>query len=189
MLLSTCEHFKKQQEGSNVGNNASANGNNQIQSKDAEEEKSQDNSNEDSNQVDADLNKMDNKMNASQDADEIKPEQQNSVHGHLLRCYSTTCRKETNPSCYSTECRQKKQNNERNVGIATQGNSIDLMNSKDAEEEKPQQCNGHVRYDKVDIETNIKDANTNAYHEHDQMNPEKQNSVCGPLHQCYSTIC
>ena len=189
MLLSTCEHFKKQQEGSNVGNNASANGNNQIQSKDAEEEKSQDNSNEDSNQVDADLNKMDNKMNASQDADEIKPEQQNSVHGHLLRCYSTTCRKETNPSCYSTECRQKKQNNERNVGIATQGNIIDLMNSKDAEEEKPQQCNGHVRYDKVDIETNIKDANTNAYHEHDQINPEKQNSVCGPLHQCYSTIC
>ena len=127
MLLSTCDHFEKRQEGRNVGVIASGVANNQTQSKDAEPEKSQDDFRcLDSNQIDVDVNKIDNTTNTYQDADDNMPQQQNSIHGHLLQCYSTTCRKETNASCYSTECRNK-QNIEPNVGIATQGDGIDLM--------------------------------------------------------------
>ena len=112
MLLSTCDHFEKRQEGRNIRDNASGDANNQIQSKEAEQKKSQDNSRcLDSNQIDTEVNKMDNTVNTYQDTNENRPQQQNSIHGHLLQCYSTTCRKETNSSCYSTECRNK-QNNE-----------------------------------------------------------------------------
>lgn len=177
MLLSTCDHFEKRQEGRNIRDNASGNANNQIQSKDAEQKKSQDNSRcLDSNQIDTEVNKMDNTVNTYQDANKNRPQQQNSIHGHLLQCYSTTCRKETNSSCYSTECRNK-QNNEPNVGITTQGDGIDLMHSKDAEDDKPQQNYGHLKSDEVDMETSIKDEKMNAYHEDDPIIPEKQNFV------------
>ena len=189
MLLSTCDHFEKRQEGRNIRDNASGNANNQIQSKDAEQKKSQDNSRcLDSNQIDTEVNKMDNTVNTYQDANKNRPQQQNSIHRHLLQCYSTTCRKETNSSCYSTECRNK-QNNEPNVGITTQGDGIDLMHSKDAEDDKPQQNYGHLKSDEVDMETSIKDEKMNAYHEDDPISPEKQNSISGPLLQCYSTVC